>query len=502
MDSVAGLINGFGAALSLENLYYALMGSLVGTLVGVLPGVGSAAGMAILIPITFKLPATGAIIMLSAIFYGSYYGGTITTVLMGVPGESASAITLLDGYQMAKQGRGGSALSVAAIGSFIGGTFSVLGLVVAAPVMVRFALKFGPTEFFSLMIVATTMLMGLAGKSMLKALMMGLFGFLIGTVGMDPSVGAPRFTFGSVELMDGVNFVPVVMGLFGLSEILTNMENPAQEVFKTKMSSLIPSRQDVRDCAGPVARGTVLGFLLGLIPGTTQTLASIFSYTIEVKASKHPDKFGNGAIEGVAGPETANNSHANAALIPLFTLGIPGSPSIAILLGAFMMNGLAPGPLLFMDHPLLAWTVIASFFIGNVMLLILNLPLIPMWVMILKIPYSILLGLIMAFMIIGSYSFSSSMFDVGTLILFGGLGYVFRKADFPLAPAALTLILGPLIEKKLRLALELSDGDFSVFLTRPFSAVLLGLAVLILLWPVFRILISKRGGLKARGAGN
>ena len=501
MDAFADLMTGFSAAISIENLYYAFIGSLFGTLVGVLPGVGSAAGMAILIPITFTLPPAGAIIMLSAIFYGSYYGGTISTVLMGVPGETASAVTLLDGYQMAKEGRAGAALSSAAIGSFIGGTFAALGLVVAAPVMVRFALKFGPTEFFAFMILATSMLMGLAGKSMLKALIMGLFGFLIATVGMDPSVGAPRFTFGLVQLMDGVSFVPVVMGLFGLSEILINMEHTNRAVFhQTKMSSLLLSKQEVRECAGPVVRGTALGFLMGLIPGTTQALASFLSYTVEVRLSKNPEKFGKGAIEGVVGPETANNAHANAALIPLFTLGIPGSASIAILLGAFMMNGLAPGPLLFAENPVLAWTVIASFFIGNAMLLILNLPFIPMWVMILRIPYSILFALILSFMLIGSYSLSNSMFDVGTLIFFGVLGYIFRKADFPLAPAALTLILGPLLEKKLRLSLELSDGDFSVFFTRSVSAVLLALAALIILWPTFMALIKKFRNLEANSA--
>ncbi len=490
MDAIAGLMTGFAGAMTPENLYYAFIGSLLGTLVGVLPGVGSAAGMAILIPVTFNLPAEGAIIMLSALFYGSYYGGTITTVLLGIPGESASAVTLLDGYQMAKQGRGGAALSVAAIGSFIGGTFAACGLVVAAPVMVQYALKFGPTEFFSLMIVATALLMTFAGTSMLKSLIMGLFGFSLATVGMDPAIGIPRFTFGRIELMDGISFVPVVMGLFGLSEIFENLENPARKVFQTSMKSLIPSMQDTKDCIGPVARGTVLGFLLGLIPGTTQALASFLSYTTEVKVSKSPERFGHGAIEGVAGPETANNSHANAALIPLFTLGIPGSPSIAILLGAFMMNGLAPGPLLFATSPKLAWTVVASFFIGNLMLLILNLPAIPLWVMILKIPYSILNGLILTFMLIGAYSLSNSAFDVGTLIAFGVLGYIFRKAEFPLAPTALTLILGPLLEKKMRLALELSGGDLSVFYATPISGTLLALAALIVLWPVYQVLAN------------
>ncbi len=490
MDAFAGLMTGFAGALTPENLYFAFIGCLLGTLVGVLPGVGSAAGMAILIPVTFNLPAEGAIIMLSALFYGSYYGGTITTVLLGIPGESASAVTLLDGYQMAKQGRGGAALSVAAIGSFIGGTFAACGLVVAAPVMVQYALKFGPTEFFSLMIVATALLMTFAGTSMLKSLIMGMFGFSLATVGMDPAIGIPRFTFGRVELMDGISFVPVVMGLFGLSEIFENLENPARKVFQTSMRSLVLSKQDAKDCAGPVARGTILGFFLGLIPGTTQALASFLSYTMEVKVSKSPQRFGHGAIEGVAGPETANNAHANSALIPLFTLGIPGSPSIAILLGAFMMNGLAPGPLLFANSPKLAWTVVASFFIGNLMLLILNLPAIPLWVTILRIPYSILNALILMFMLIGAYSLSNSVFDIGTLIAFGVLGYIFRKAGFPLAPAALTLILGPLLEKKMRLALELSGGDLSVFYATPVSGTLLGLAAAIVIWPVYQFLAS------------
>ena len=490
MDAFAGLMTGFAGALTPENLYFAFIGCLLGTLVGVLPGVGSAAGMAILIPVTFNLPAEGAIIMLSALFYGSYYGGTITTVLLGIPGESASAVTLLDGYQMAKQGRGGAALSVAAIGSFIGGTFAACGLVVAAPVMVQYALKFGPTEFFSLMIVATALLMTFAGTSMLKSLIMGMFGFSLATVGMDPAIGIPRFTFGRVELMDGISFVPVVMGLFGLSEIFENLENPARKVFQTSMRSLVQSKQDAKDCAGPVARGTILGFFLGLIPGTTQALASFLSYTMEVKVSKSPQRFGHGAIEGVAGPETANNAHANSALIPLFTLGIPGSPSIAILLGAFMMNGLAPGPLLFANSPKLAWTVVASFFIGNLMLLILNLPAIPLWVTILRIPYSILNALILMFMLIGAYSLSNSVFDIGTLIAFGVLGYIFRKAGFPLAPAALTLILGPLLEKKMRLALELSGGDLSVFYATPVSGTLLGLAAAIVIWPVYQFLAS------------
>jgi putative tricarboxylic transport membrane protein len=474
------LLTGFSIALSLQNVLFAFIGCVMGTVIGVLPGVGPAAGTALLIPLTFQLPATGAIIMLSAIYYGAMYGGTITSVLMNVPGEASSVVTCLDGHQMALKGRAGVALSIAAIGSFIGGTVATLGLCLAAPPLARLALNFGPPEFFALMVLGLSFLMGLAGKSVVKALMMGVVGLILGLVGMDPVRGMPRFTFGQAELLSGLTFVSVIMGFFGVSDILLSVETEARQVIDAKMSSLVPSRKDVRDSAWPVTRGTVLGFFLGLIPGMTGSISSFMSYALEKKVSKHPEKFGTGLVEAVAGPETANNSHANAALIPLLTMGIPGSPTIAVLMGAFIMNGLVPGPLLFKEHPDLVWAVIASLYIGNVMLLILNLPLIGLWVKVLQIPYSILFAIILAFTLIGSYSVNSSAFDVMILTLFGFLGYVFKKLDFPLAPVALTFILGPMMELALRQSLIMSQGDMTIFLTRPISCSLLVLAVLVL----------------------
>jgi putative tricarboxylic transport membrane protein len=485
MDTFQSLLLGFSVALTPTNLLFAFLGSLFGTIVGILPGLGPAAGTALLIPLTFHLDPTGAIIMLAAIYYGSQYGGTITSVLMNVPGEASSAITCLDGYQMAKQGRAGAALSIAAIGSFIGGTVATLGLVVAAQPLARLALRFGPVEFFALTVLGIVLVMGLAGKSMLKALLMAIFGLLIGMVGMDPTRGSPRFTFDLTELLDGVGFIPVIMGLFGVAEVFENLEADDQQVIDTSLSSLMPTMQDLKASGWSIGRGTVIGFLLGLVPGMTGTASSVLAYVAERKASKYPEKFGTGVIEGVAGPETANNAHANAALIPLFTMGIPASPSVAVLMGAFMMNGLIPGPLLFKQHPDIAWGVIASLYIGNVMLLILNLPLIPLWVKFLRIPYTILMAVVLAVMIVGAYTVSNTVFDVFVMLLFGVLGYVFRKLDFPLAPIVLTLIMGPPMEKSLRRSLEMSQGDFSILFASPISACLLAISALVLIWPVF-----------------
>ena len=396
MGDFQNLLLGFSVALTPENLLFAFIGCLMGTLIGVLPGVGPAAGTALLIPLTFQLPATGAIIMLSAIYYGAMYGGTITSVLMNVPGEASSVITCLDGHQMALKGRAGVALTIAAIGSFIGGTVATIGLVVAAPPLARLALNFGPPEFFALMVLGLSFLMGLAGKSVVKALMMGVVGLVLGLSGMDPVRGMPRFTFDQAELLSGLDFVSVIMGFFGVSDILLNAESEVRHVIDCQGEHADTQPQGLADSAWPITRGTVLGFFLGLIPGMTGAISSFMSYTLERKASKYPEKFGTGMIEGMAGPETANNAHANAALIPLFTMGIPGSPTIAVLMGAFIMNGLVPGPLLFKEHPDLVWAVIASLYIGNVMLLILNLPLIGLWVKILQIPYSILFAVILA----------------------------------------------------------------------------------------------------------
>jgi len=489
VEAFQHLMTGFAAALSPMNLMFATIGCVLGTLIGVLPGLGPAAGTALLIPITFKLEPTSAIIMLAAIYYGAMYGGTITSVLINVPGEAASVVTCLDGYEMAKQGRAGAALGIAAIGSFFGGTVATFGLVLVALPLTRFALKFGPTEYFSLLLVGLTLVMGLAGKSLAKALVMGILGLIFSFVGVDPVEGAPRFTFGVAPLMDGIRFVPVVMGFFGIGEILINAERSLTGVMagEGKVSSFFPRRDEWRISITSILRGTGLGFFLGLIPGTNSAVASFMSYSIERKVSSHPDKFGTGVIEGVAAPETANN--ANAALIPLFTLGIPGSPTIAILMGALIMNGLTPGPLLFSQHAAFVWAVIASLYIGNIILLILNLPLVGWWAKLLKIPYNILMVFILVFCIIGAYSLNNSLFDVGMMIFCGLLGYLFKKLDFPLAPAILTLILGPLMEQSLRESLSVSQGDFTIFFTRPISLFFLILAGVIMVtsawqaWP-------------------
>jgi putative tricarboxylic transport membrane protein len=498
MDAVHNLVMGFAVALTPQNLIFAFLGSVLGTLIGVLPGIGPVAGVAMLIPLTFQMSPTGAIIMLTALFYGTQYGGTITSVLLNVPGEAASAITCIEGYEMAKQGRGGAALAIAAIGSFVGGTIATVALVLAAGPLTKVALEFGPVEFFALIMLGLSLLMGLAGKSMIKALMMGVFGMLLAMIGMDPVRGLPRFTFGRMELMDGIGFVPVIMGLFGLAEVLVNAEKQFAQVFIARMSSLIPTRQDLRDSIGPILRGSVIGTLLGLVPGMTGSASSFLSYIAERKVSKHPERFGTGLIEGVAGPETANNAHANGAIIPLFTLGIPASPTVAVIMGAFMMHGLIPGPFLFKEHPDVAWGVIASFYVGNVILLILNLPLVGIWVKILKIPYGLLFGIILAFMVVGAYSVSNTAFDVLIMTLFGVIGYILRKMDFPLAPVVLTLILGPLAERSLRTSLEMSQGDLGIFLESPIAVVLLSLAVLFLIAPAFRFFSRGKGALKLK----
>lgn len=494
METLQLLVMGFSVALQPTYLLFAFLGCLIGTVVGVLPGVGPLTGTAILIPITFVLDATGSIIMLAAIYYGAMYGGTITSVLINVPGEAASAVTCIEGYPMAKQGRGGAALASAAIGSFVGGTIAVFALVLVALPLTSIALKFGPPEFFGLMLIGLTLVTGLAGRSISLAMISAIFGLLLGLVGMDPVFGAPRFTFGFPDLLDGVGLVPVAMGLFGVGEVLLSLERESPPVIRTPMSSLVLTREDLKTITGPILRGTAIGLGLGFIPGVGALVPTFMSYVIEKKVSKTPEKFGTGMIEGVAGPETANNAYANAALIPLFTLGIPGSAVVAVLMGAFMMHGLFPGPFLFVEHPKLVWAVIASLYIGNLILLILNLPLIPIWVSLLRVPYSVLGPLILGFCILGCYSISSSLFDVGLMLIFGIVGYLMKKVDIPLSPAILTLILGPLMDKALRQSLELSGGEFSIFFTRPISLGLLAVAVLILITTILGSFSRIRGG--------
>ncbi len=497
MDSLSSLMHGFGIALQPGNLLFALIGSIIGTAVGVLPGIGPIAAISILLPLTFHLDATGAIIMLGAIYYGAMYGGTVTGVLMKVPGEAASAITSIDGYEMAKQGRAGAALAIAAIGSFIGGTIATGVLVVAAPPLARVALAFGPPEFFGLMMVGMTLLIGFTGGSPLLGLISALLGLALSIPGTDLVEGTPRLTFGRAELLEGIEFVPVIMGLYGIAEILHNLEAKAGRVEMARINSKMLTRKELSQSAMPITRGTLIGVFCGLIPGIGTLLPTIVSYAVEKRVSRHPEKFGKGAIEGVAGPETTNNAYANGALIPLFTLGVPASPTIAVLLGAFMMNGLTPGPFLFQEKPDFVWAVIASLYVGNVLLLVLNLPLVGIWVHLLRIPYSILFPLILAFTAVGSYTTRSSLFDVGVLIVFGIIGYVCKKIGFPVAPMAFTLILGPLTEKALRQSLSMSGGDLSVLVRGPLSTGLMIVAALVLAFPVFRWVWRRLTGRKA-----
>ncbi|MCC7486992.1 MAG: tripartite tricarboxylate transporter permease [Burkholderiales bacterium] len=473
METLQHLLNGFAIAAQPVNLLFAFAGCVLGTLVGVLPGLGASAGIAILLPVTFVLPATGAVIMLAAIYYGAAYGGTITSVLMRVPGEASSAVTCIDGYEMAKRGRGGAALAVAALGSFAGGTLATAGLVAMSLPLAELAVRFGPPEYFALMVLGLTLVTVLAGASLVRGLVAAMIGLLVGMVGTDPVMGAPRFAYGQLELLDGLGVVPVVMGLFGVSEVLANAAHPERAVFQTHMGTLMPTRADLRESAGPIARGTLLGFALGLVPGMGATVPTFLSYALEKKLSRHPERFGSGAIAGVAGPETTNNAYASAAMIPLFTLGLPGSAGMALLMGALMMNGLTPGPFLFSEHADFVWAVIASLYLGNVILLILNLPLIPLWLHILRIPYALLAAVILGFCVLGAYSLKGTVFDVGVMLVFGFAGYAFRKLDIPAVPLVLTLILGPLMEKGLRKSLEMSAGDPSIFLSRPLAAALL-----------------------------
>jgi putative tricarboxylic transport membrane protein len=480
MDAFQHLMAGLGAAMSPGNLMFAFAGCMLGTLIGVLPGLGPAAGTAILIPLTFSLDATGAIIMLCAIYYGAMYGGTITSVLINVPGEAASVITCIDGYAMARQGRAGSALAIAAIGSFVGGTVATIALVVVAIPLATLALKFGPAEFFGLMVAGLCLVIGLAGKNLLAALLMTVLGLLLAMIGLDPVRGAPRFTFGMPELYDGIGFIPVVMGLFGIGELLIAAERRETSMIEADLKTWNPTKEEWRASAGAIGRGSVVGFVLGLIPGVGSIVPTFMAYVLEKRVSKTPERFGNGAIEGVASAETANNAYANAAMVPLLALGVPSSPTIAVLMGAFIVNGITPGPFLFTERPELVWTVIASFFVGNAILLILNLPLVGLWAKLLKIPFSYMCTGVLIFCVIGAYGLKQSMFDVWIMLGFGVLGYLLRKLDLPLAPAILALILGPMMERSLRTTLEISAGSFAIFLDRPLALALLTIPVIVL----------------------
>ncbi|OLC19236.1 MAG: hypothetical protein AUH33_06025 [Chloroflexi bacterium 13_1_40CM_68_21] len=487
MDPVEGLKLGFQLAFTPQNLLFALVGCLVGTAIGVLPGIGPVSGVAILLPVIFatRVDPTSGMIMLAAVYYGSQYGGSTTSILINTPGESSSVMTCLDGYAMARNGRAGPALAMAAIASFVAGTLAVLGLILLAPPLTEFALGFGPQENAALMVLGLTTLTRLAGKSVLKALLMAAFGLLLGTVGIDSMSGTPRFTFGNADLLNGFDFAVVAIGLFAFAELLTNAEESLDRpVIKTKLRDLWPTAADWVAVRFTLIRATVIGFLIGTLPGAGATVASFMAYAIEKRVSKHPEKFGTGVIEGVAAPEAANNSATGGAMVPLLTLGLPSSATAAILLGAINIFGLRPGPLLAIEHPDFFWGVVASMYIGNVMLLILNLPLVGLWASILRIPYGILLPFIVLFTLIGTYAINNNPFDIWVMLAFGVLGWVMRKFDYPAAPVVLALVLGPQLETNLRRALTISQGDYTTFLTHPIAATLLVLAVLSLVWPL------------------
>jgi len=485
METIQQILYGFSVALEPINLLFCFLGAVAGTLVGVLPGLGPTAAMAMLLPVTFGIPPTGALIMLAGIYYGAQYGGSTTSILVNIPGEAASVVTCLDGYQMARQGRAGPALGISAFGSFIAGTIGVLALSFVAPALVDAALSFGPPEYFALMCLGLTVLTFLAHGSMIKALMMAVLGLFFGTVGIDPITGVQRFTFGKTDLMEGIGMVQIAMGMFGIAEILSTIEQTIKiSVFETKVKGLFPNLEDWKRSIGAILRGTGIGFFLGILPGGGAVISSFASYAVEKRVSKHPEKFGTGVIEGVAAPEAANNAAAQGAFIPMITLGIPSNVVMALLLGALMIHGLTPGPLLMTQHPDLFWGFITSMYIGNVMLLILNLPLIPMWVKFLKVPYPILFPFILLFCLIGVYTINNNVFDIYLMIFFGIFGYLVRKLHFEAAPLILAVVLGPMMEKALRQSLTMSKGDFSIFFVRPISVVLLGVAILLLLLPM------------------
>ncbi len=488
MESIlSNVLLGFGVAFSAANLFYCFVGVLIGTLVGVLPGLGPPAAIALLLPGTFQMNPVAAIIMLAGIYYGAMYGGSTTSILVNIPGETASVVTCLDGYQMARQGGAGRALGISAFGSFIAGTLGLFGLMLMAPALIRIALRFGPSEYFSLMLLGIVLIIFLAQGSLVKSLLMAAVGLLLSTLGTDSISGVYRFTFNYPILMDGIGLIPVTMGMFGVAEVLNNIEEGlSREIYASRIKDLFPTKEDWKRSIGPILRGSVIGFFLGVLPGGGAVLASFASYAIEKRLSKNPEKFGTGMIEGVAGPESANNAGSSGSFVPLLTLGLPSNVVTAILLGALMIYGLQPGPLLMAKRPDLFWGLITSMYIGNVMLLILNLPLIGIWVQLLRVPYAMLFPFILLFSLIGVYSLNNSPAEIFFMILFGVFGFLARKFGYEGAPLILALVLGPLMENAFRQSLILSGGSFSIFVTSPISATLLGSAVVLLILPLLR----------------
>ena len=479
MELISNLGLGLSTSLTPLNLLYCLIGVFLGTLIGVLPGLGPTATIAMLLPVTFTLPPVSALIMLAGIYYGSQYGGSTTSILVNVPGEAASVVTALDGYQMARQGRAGAALTTAAVGSFFAGTVSTVILALFAPPLAAVALKFGPAEFFSLMVLGLLASIVLARGSLLHASGMVVLGLLLGLVGTDVNSGIQRFTFDIVRLADGIGFVVVAMGMFGLAEITRNLENEEdRSMVVNKVSSLMPTREDWKRMVGPILRGTGIGSALGILPGSGSILGSFAAYAIEKKISKNSKEFGKGAIEGVAAPESANNAGAQTSFIPMLTLGIPSNPVMALMIGAMIIQGIQPGPSVITEQPQLFWGIIVSMWIGNLFLVVLNLPMVGMWVRLVSVPYQMLFPAILVFCGIGVFSLNNTEFDIHVMAVFGLIGYLFLKLDCEPAPMLLAYILGPMMEEYMRRALLLSRGDPTVFFTRPISATLLALGAL------------------------
>lgn len=498
METYNGVLLGLSVGLLPINLLFCFIGVFVGTLVGVLPGLGPVAAMALLLPTTFYMQPASAIIMLAGIYYGTMYGGSTTSILVNIPGEAGSVITCLDGYKMARAGRAGPALGISAFGSFIAGTAGVLILMLIANPMAEFILKFGPPEYFAVMFLGLSLLIYLAQGSKVKALIMACFGLILGFVGIDVLTGQHRLNFGSMSFAEGIGLVPVIMGVFGISEVLTNMEQMVkQEIYEAKIRGLLPSLSDWASSKWPIIRGTILGFILGVIPGGGPTLASFASYAFEKKISKTPEKFGTGIIEGVAGPESANNAATSGGFIPLFLIGIPTNGILAMLFSALLIHGLQPGPFLLKQNPEIFWGVVMSMYIGNVMLLILNLPMIGLWVKILKIPYKILFPLILFFCLIGVYSINNSILDMVVMLIFGLVGYLMRKFGYEGAPLILALILGPMLESSFIQSLNMSGGSYKIFFGSAISAITMSLALIVVLSSLVVLLQDKSRQRKA-----
>jgi putative tricarboxylic transport membrane protein len=476
---------GFAVALAPANLFACFVGVFVGTLIGVLPGIGPVATMSLLLPVTYVLSPTASIIMLAGIYYGAMYGGSTTSILANIPGESTSVVTCIDGYQMARQGRAGPALGIAAFGSFIAGTLSVVGITLLAPPLAVAALQFGPPEIFAVLLLGFTLITQLTSGSKARTAAMALLGMLLGTVGIDPISGVARFTFGTIALNDGVGLVPIIMGLFGVSEVLLNVDRRVQqEIIRTRIAGLLPTRADWRASAAPIARGSALGFFLGILPGMGAIIPTFISYALERRLAREPERFGRGAIEGVAGPEAANNAASGGALIPLLTLGVAPNVPMALLLGAFLIHGVQPGPLMITERPELFWGVVASMYVGNAILLALNLPLIGLWVQLLRVPYGLLFPLILMFCVIGVWSEAGNPADLVVLVVFGVIGYLMKKLDFQPAPLVLAFVLGRMAEEALRQSLLISRGSLAILVSRPLATTILALTLAAAVLPV------------------